>query len=55
MVPWKNGRLLVCDVTCPNTFAPSYIAWSSNRAGAVASLAEEKKVLKCNEIIKNPL
>ena len=24
MIPWKNGRLLVWDATCPDTFAPSY-------------------------------
>ena len=24
VVPWKSGKLLVWDATCPDTFAPSY-------------------------------
>ena len=43
MVPWKNGKLLVWDVTCPDTFAPSYISSATSEAGAVAALAEERK------------
>ena len=50
VVPWKSGRLLVWDATCPDTFAPSYVASATNEAGAVAALAEERKhyyVLTC--------
>ena len=43
MVPWENGKLLVWDATCPDTFAPSYTAWATSEPGAVAALAEEKK------------
>ena len=43
MVPWENGKLLVWDTTCPDTFAPSYTAWATSEPGAVAALAEEKK------------
>ena len=43
MVPWKNGKLLVWDATCPDTFAPSCSASATSHAGAVAALAEEKK------------
>ncbi len=25
LVPWKSGRLLVWDATCPDTFAPSHL------------------------------
>ena len=46
VVPWKSGRLLVWDATCPDTFAPSYVASANNEAGAVAALAEERKKTK---------
>ena len=46
VVPWKSGRLLVWDATCPDTFAPSYVASATNEAGAVAALAEERKKTK---------
>ena len=26
MVPWSNGRLLVWDATCVDTFAPSHLS-----------------------------
>ena len=44
VVPWKNGKLLAWDVTCTDTFAPSYIASATSNAGAVAALAEERKL-----------
>ena len=43
VVPWKNGKLLVWDATCPDTFAPSYTLLATSEAGAVAAQAEEKK------------
>ena len=43
MVTWKNGKLLVWDATCPDTFAPSYTLLATSEAGAVAAQAEEKK------------
>ena len=46
MIPWKNGRPLVLDATCPDTFAPSYHCYATSSAGAVATLAEERKVYK---------
>ena len=46
LVPWKNGKLLVWDATCPDTFAPSYIAHATSEAGAVAAQAEQKKCEK---------
>ena len=46
LVPWKNGKLLVWDATCPDTFAPSYISSAISEAGAVASLAEQRKRAK---------
>ena len=46
MVPWKQGKPLVWDVTCPDTLAPSYRDMAFIRTGAVAAAAEERKVAK---------
>ena len=43
IVPWKNDRVLVWDVTCPDTYASSYIAKVTSKAGAVANFAEGLK------------
>ena len=43
IIPWHSGRLLVWDVTCPDTLAISYRSRASVGAGLVAALAEEKK------------
>ena len=48
VVPWKCGRLLVWDATCPDTFAPSYSSHATLAAGEVAALAEERKCAKYN-------
>ena len=32
LAPWKKGKLLVWDATCPDTFAPSYTSVSSGEA-----------------------
>ena len=46
IVPWKGGKTLVWDVTCPDTLAPSYTALSTREAGAVAEEAERRKNIK---------
>ena len=46
MISWKNGRPLVWDATCPDTFAPSYHCHAISSAGAVATLAEDRKTSK---------
>ncbi len=46
VVPWERGRLLVWDVTCPDTLAPSYLSVASSGVGEVASAAETRKLLK---------
>jgi len=46
VVPWKCGKLLVWDATCPDTFAPSYISSAASEAGLVAASAEERKEAK---------
>ena len=49
MTSWEYGKLLVWDVTCTDTFAPSYQAKATSEAGAVAALAESRKRAKyCN-------
>ena len=46
IIPWKRGKVLVWDATCPDTLAPSYITLASREAGAVAEEAEKKKRTK---------
>ena len=43
IAPWRGGRTLVWDATCPDTYASSYVAQATSRAGAVAELAERRK------------
>ena len=31
MVPWSNGRLLVWDATCVDTFAPSHLSMTASK------------------------
>ena len=44
--PWKGGKVLVWDATCPDTLAPSYSALTVREAGAVADEVERKKKVK---------
>ena len=46
IVPWKGGKVLVWDATCPDTLAPSYSTLAVSEAGAVADEAERKKKVK---------
>ena len=46
VVPWKGGKALVWDATCPDTLAHSYQQISTREAGAVAAEAERHKKLK---------
>ena len=47
---WKHGMRLVWDVTCPDTFAPSYLHLSSKGAGKAAEKAEKEKIHKYQEL-----
>ena len=40
VLPWRSGRILVWDATCPDTFAPSHIDLAAGGAGAMADQAE---------------
>ena len=44
--PWKFGKALVWDVTVVDTLAQSYIAATSDTAGAPANSAEDRKLCK---------
>ena len=50
LAPWISGRLLVWDVTCTDTFAPSYRSHATQGPGLVAAVAEEKKAGKYCEL-----
>ena len=43
LVPWGQGRPLVLDATCPDTFAVSYRSQATSGAELVAALAEERE------------
>ena len=51
IVPWKGGRVLVWDATCPDTFAPSHITLATREAGAVADEAERRKKQKYSSLM----
>ena len=50
IVPWKGGRILVWDVTCPDTLAPSHSSLASREAGSVVQEAEYKKTQKYSHL-----
>ena len=50
VVPWKGGRLLVWDATCPDTFAPSYLPSAASDVGAVAAAVEVRKRRKYSHL-----
>ena len=53
IVPWKSGKLLVWDVTCADTFTPSYTSIASSKPGAVAAQVEERKCSKYSHLSSN--
>ena len=48
---WKRGHVLVWDVMCPDTYAPSHIGLDSNEVGLVAAQAEQLKNRKYAELL----
>ena len=46
LFPYTEGKSLVWDATCVNTYAPSYLPATAVTAGAAASDAEQKKMRK---------
>lgn len=49
-IPWKEGRCLMWDVTCPDTLAPSYLDKAVTGPGVVATEAELRKRQKYSSI-----
>lgn len=49
-IPWRRGRCMAWDATCPNTFAQSYVHASSRQAGSAATEAELKKQQKYQDL-----
>ena len=50
ILPWKSGRILVWDATCPDTFVPSHINMAGREAGAITKQAEGMKMAKYSEL-----
>ena len=44
LIPWANGKLLLWDFTCSDTFASSYVDSTSKHVGSAAKTAEMKKI-----------
>ena len=55
LVPWKNGKALLWDFTCPDTLAPSYLTMSATDTGSVADDAEKKKRVKYANLVTSYL
>ena len=43
VVPWRGGKILIWDATCPDTFTSSYEPLATREPGAVAAEAEQRK------------
>ena len=41
-IPWRRGRCLAWDATCPDTFASCHVTAGSNKAGSAAATSETK-------------
>ena len=46
IMPWRGGKMLVWDVTCPDTLAPSYSGCACREAGIVVEETERRKKVK---------
>ena len=53
IVPWKRGRVLIWDATCPDTLASSHLRLAVREAGAVADDAELRKTQKYSILISS--
>ena len=53
LVSWEGGKILVWDVTCPDTLAPSYVSLAVHEPGAVTAEAEYTKLLKCRVLLSS--
>ena len=50
LTPWKSGKMLVWDATCPDTFAISHRPYATQGAGKVAEHTEDRKADKYQDL-----
>ena len=50
ILPWRSGKVLVWDATCPDTYAPSHVSTAAREPGAVAVQAEHLKMTKYSHL-----
>ena len=50
LAPWKYGKFLILDATCPDTLSRSYCAATISSAGAVVAGAEMRKLAKYDSL-----
>ena len=50
ILPWRSGKVLVWDATCPDTYAPSHVSTAARDPGAVAAQAEHLKMTKYSHL-----
>ena len=53
IIPWEQGRCLVWDATCHDTFAPTNVPFSSKGAGFVANRAAASKRLLYSDLCQS--
>ena len=53
VLPWKQGRCLVWDATCHDTFAPTNVPFSSKGTGVVANRAAASKRLLYSDLCQS--
>ena len=51
MIPWKDGRCMIWDFTCPDTLAKSHLDLAVSGAGFVATNAEGLKTKKYQSLV----
>ena len=55
LIPWSDGKFLVWDATCVDTFCDSHISTSAREAGGAAALAERDKSRKYSHLDRSYL
>ncbi|SRR6266536_1995094 len=52
-IPWRRGRCVAWDATCPDSYAASHLAHTSERAGTAAEVAELAKRAKYCDLLSS--
>ena len=55
LIPWKDGKALLWDVTIVNSLASSYLSASSSSVGSIAEMAAEEKEAKYADLTRTYL